>query len=129
MVNRRLNVEHVHAPDHVIHFAEPELGHELPHLLGHKEEEIDHVLWLPGEPLAQFRILSSNTYRTRIQMALAQHDASHCNQRRSGEPELLCSKERCDHDIAAGLKFAVGLYADATAQVVHQQNLLRLRET
>src|SRR5437016_3239903 len=107
MINRRLNVEHVHVPDHVIHFAEPKLGHELPHLLGHKEEEIDHVLGLAGELLAQFRILSSNTYRTRIQMALAQHDATHRNQRRGGEAELLCSKERCDYHVAASLKFAV----------------------
>ena len=119
MINRRLYIEHVHTPDHVIHFAEAELGHELPHLLGHKEEEIDHVLGLASELLAQFRILSSNTYRTRIQMALAQHDASHRNQRRRGEAELLCSKERCDHDIASSLKFAVRLYADAATQVVH----------
>ena len=50
------------------------------------------------------------------------------HQRRGGEAELLGAQQRGDHDVAAGLQLAVGLHADAAAQVVHHQHLLRFGE-
>ena len=50
-------VEHVDAADHLVHRAESHLGHVLPNLLREEEEEIDHVLRLALESLAQLRIL------------------------------------------------------------------------
>ncbi len=50
------------------------------------------------------------------------------DQRRGGEAELLGAQQRGDGHVAAGLQLAVGLHADAAAQVVHHQHLLRFGE-
>ena len=47
------------------------------------------------------------------------------DQRRGGEAELLGAEQRGDDDVAAGLQLAVGLHADAAAQIVQHQHLLR----
>ena len=47
------------------------------------------------------------------------------NERHCGEAVLLGAEQRSNHNIAAGLQFAVGLHADAAAQIVEQKNLLR----
>src|SRR5208283_5682580 len=57
MIDRRFDVEHVDAPDHLIHPTEAELGHVLPHLLRQKEEKVDDVLGLSLKALAQQGIL------------------------------------------------------------------------
>ncbi len=82
----------------------------------------------PWNLLAQHRILRGDAHRAGIQMAFAHHDAAHGDQRRGGETEFFRAQQRRDHYIAAGLQFAVGLHADAAAQIVHQQHLLRLGE-
>ena len=79
----------------------------------------------PGELLAQLRILRRDAHRTGVQMALAHHDAAHRDQRRGREAEFLGAQQRGDRHIAAGLQLAVGLHADAAAQIVHHQDLLR----
>ena len=61
-------------------------------------------------------------WQTRIMM---QPDATSAAR---GEAELLGAEQRGDRDVAAGLQLAVGLDADAAAQVVHHQHLLRLGE-
>ncbi len=98
------------------------------HLLGDEEEEIDDVLRLALELLAQLRILRGDAHRAGVQVALAHHDAAHRDQRRGGEAELLGAQQRGDDHIAAGLQLAVGLHADAAAQIVHHQHLLRFGE-
>ena len=128
MIDRRLDIEHVNPPDHVVYLAEAEVRHVLPHLFRDKEKEIDHVLGLAGEFLAQLRILRGDPDRTSIQMALAQHDATHRHQWCSSEAKFLGAEQCGDHHIAPRLKFAVGLHTDAAAQIVHQQNLLRFRQ-
>ena len=77
------------------------------------------------ELLAQRRILRGDAHRTGVQVALAHHDAAHGDQRRGGEAELLGAQQRGDGDVAAGLQLAVGLHADAAAQIVQHQHLLR----
>ena len=90
------------------------------------EKEIDHVLRLALELLAQLRVLRGHAHRAGVQMALAHHDAAHGNQRRGRESELLRAQQRGNRDVAAGLQFAVHLNAHAAAQIVHHQHLLRL---
>ncbi len=108
--------------------AEAQLRHVLAHLLGDEEEEIDDVLGRALELRAQRRILRGDAHRAGVQVALAHHDAAHGDQRRGGEAELLGAQQRGDGDVAAGLQLAVGLHADAAAQVVHHQHLLRFGE-
>ena len=44
------------------------------------------------------------------------------------KPNSSAPEQRGDHDVAAGLQLTVGLDADAAAQVVQHQHLLRLGE-
>ncbi len=62
VIHGRFHVEHVDAPDHLVHAAEAHLRHVLPHLLRQKEEEVDDVLGLPLKALAQHRILRGDAH-------------------------------------------------------------------
>ena len=44
------------------------------------------------------------------------------------KPNSSAPEQRGDGDVAAGLQLAVGLHADAAAQIVHHQHLLRFGE-
>src|ERR1051326_7335985 len=77
MLNSRLNVEHVDTTDHLVHGAEAELGHVLSHLLGEEEKEVDHLLGLPFELLAQSGVLSCNADGASVEVAFTHHDAAH----------------------------------------------------
>ena len=81
--------EAIHAADHFVYGAESELRHDLPQVFRDEEKEIDHVLGLAHELLAEFRVLRRHAHRTRIQVALAHHDAAHRNQRHRGKSEFL----------------------------------------
>ena len=124
----RAHVEQVRASDHFLERAEAQCRHDLPHFLGDEEEEIDHVLRLPGELAAQHGILRRDADRTRVEVALAHQDAAFDDQRRRGEAEFVRAQHRADGDVAAGLHLAVDLHGDAAAQAVQDQRLLRLRE-
>src|SRR3954469_387863 len=126
VIYRMIDVEHVHAPDHLIHGAESHLRHVLPDLLRDEEKEIDYVLRLPLELFAQLGILRRDAYRAGIQVALAHHDAAHGDQRSGSKSKFLRAEQRGYDHVAPGLQFAVGLYANAAAQIVEQKNLLRL---
>ena len=128
MVQGLARIEHIDAADHFVEGAEAELGHVLADLLGDEEKEIDDVLGLALELGAQGGVLGGDAHRAGVQMALAHHDAAHGDQRGGGEAEFLGAEQRGDGDIAAGLQLAVGLHADAPAQVVHHQHLLRFGE-
>ncbi len=121
-----LGVEQVGAADQLVEGADAQLRHDLAHFLGHEEEVVHHVLGLARELLAQHRILRRHTHRTGVQVALAHHDAALDHQRRGGEAEFIRAQQCADHDVAAGLHLAVGLHADAVAQAVEHQRLLRL---
>src|SRR6202041_1857610 len=45
-----------------------------------------------------------------------------------GKAKFLCAEKGGYDDVAAGLELAVGLHADARAQIVEQQNLLSFGE-
>ena len=106
----------------------PSSRHVFAHLLGDEEEEVDDVLRLPGKALAQHRVLRGDAHRAGIEVALAHHDAAHGDQRRGGKAELLGAQQRGDGHVAPGLQLAVGLHANAAAQIVQQQHLLRFRQ-
>ena len=57
MVDRLLLVEHLHLSDHPVDGAIAHRSHQPAHFLGNEEKEIDHVLGLAGEPLAQNGVL------------------------------------------------------------------------
>jgi hypothetical protein len=120
------HVEQVGAADQVVELADAQLGHDLAHFFGNEEEVVDDVLGLARELLAQQRVLRGHAHRTGVQVALAHHDAALDHQRRGGEAELVGAQQRADGDVAAGLHLAVGLHADAAAQAVEHQRLLRL---
>ena len=124
--DRLAHVEFVDLADHLAERAEAELRHQLAHFLGDEEEEVDHVLRLAGEALAQHRVLRGDADRAGVQMALAHHDAAGGDQRRGGEAELVGAEQRADHHVAAGAQAAVDLHGDAAAQTVQHQRLLRL---
>src|SRR6516165_6433548 len=96
------HVELVDPADHLGEFAEAELRHQLADFLSHKEEIIDDVLGLPGEALAQYRVLGRNPNRARIQVTLAHHHAAGGDQRCGRETKFVGTDQGRDHDIAAG---------------------------
>lgn len=106
----------------------PRLGEDLADFLGDELEEVDDVLGLAGEPVAQDGVLGGDADRAGVQVADAHHDAAGHDERRGRETELLGAQQCGDDDVAAGLQLAVGLYDDAVAQAVEQQGLLGLGE-
>ena len=125
MLDRAAHVEPVDLADHLVERAEAELRHQLAHFLGDEEEEVDDVLRLAGEVLAQHRVLRGDADRAGVQMALAHHDAAGGDQRRGGEAELVGAQQRADHHVAPGAQPAIDLHRDAAAQAVQHQRLLR----
>ena len=92
---------------------------------GDEAHEIDDVLGLAGEALAQLRVLRGHADRAGVQVADAHHDAAQRHQRRGGKAEFLGAQQRGDDHVAAGLQLAVGLHDDAAAQIVEHERLVR----
>ena len=106
----------------------PSSRHDLAQLLRDEAHEVDDVLGLALELLAQPRVLRRHAGRAGVEVADAHHDAARRDERRGREAELLGAEQRGDRDVAAGLQLAVGLDRDAAAQVVEHQRLVRLGE-
>ena len=81
-----------------------------------------------GETRAQNRVLRGDADRAGVQVALAHHDAAHGDEGHGGKAEFFRAKQRGDHHVAAGLQLAVSLHANAAAQIVQQQHLLRFSQ-
>ena len=126
MVDALLHVQQVRTADQIVEAADTQLRHDLAGFLGHEEEVVHHVLGLATELLAQHRILCGHPHRAGVQVALAHHDAAFDHQGRRGKTEFIGPQERTDHHVAAGLHLAISLHADAAAQTVEHQRLLRL---
>ncbi|AJX01694.1 hypothetical protein BM45_3124 [Burkholderia mallei] len=122
------HVEQIGAADQIVELRDAELRHDLARLLGDEEEVVDDVLGLTRELRAQHRVLRRDADRARVQMALAHHDAAFDDERRRREAEFVRAEQRADHDVAARLHLAVGLHANAPAQAVQHERLLRLGE-
>ena len=105
-----------------------EQGHVLARLARDHGQEVDHVLRLAGEELAQLGILGGDADRAGVLVAGAHHDAAEHNQGGGCEPELLGAEQRRDDHVAPGLELTVGLQPDAAAKAVQHQGLLGLRQ-
>ena len=114
--------------DQVIYRADAELGHQLAQVLGHEQEVADDLVRRTAEALAQHRVLRGNADGARVEMADAHHDAARRDQRGGRKAKLLGPKQRADQDVATGAQAAVNLQRHLTAQVVHDQHLVRLGE-
>ena len=123
-----IGLEQVDPADQILEARDAEAGHDLPRLLGDVEEEVDDVLGLALEALAQLGILGRDPDRARVQVAGAHHHAARRDQRRGREAHLVGAQERRDDDVAAGLQLPVGLHPDPRAQVVEHERLLGLGE-
>src|SRR5438270_43178 len=66
VVDRLGRLQQLDAADQLVEAADAEPRHQLPRLLGNEEEEVDDVLWCPGEALAQHRILRRDPDRARV---------------------------------------------------------------
>ena len=110
-----MRLERIDAADHVGDATEAELSHDLAQLLGDKHHEVDDVLGLAGEALAEHRVLRRNADRAGVEMANAHHHAARRHQRRGGETEFLGPEQSGNGDVAAGLELTVGLDADTAA--------------
>ena len=77
-----------------------------------KRHEVDDVLRVAGEALAQLRVLRGDAHRAGVEVAGAHHHAAQRDERRGGEAELLGAQQRADHHVAAGLELAVHLDRD-----------------
>ena len=128
VIDRRPEVQPIHAPDHLVYCSKPELGHVLPDFLRDEPEEVHDELGLPGEVLAQLRVLGGDAHRAGVQMADTHHHAARDDERRCREAEFPGAHQGRDDDVAPGLQLAVNLHHDAIAEPVQHEHLLRLGE-
>ena len=119
-------VEAVDTADHLVDGAEAHVGHDFAELLGDEEEVVDDVFGLSGEHFPEDRILGGDADGAGVEVAFAEHDAAHDDERGGGEAELLGAEEAGDGNVAPGLELAVSLDDDAAAEVVHDEDLLGL---
>ena len=123
-----VRLEEVRAPDEVIHRGVPQLGHVRPEVLREQEEEVHDVVLVAGELLPELWVLRGDPHGARVLVALAHHDAPHRHQRRGAQAPLLGAEQRGDEQVAPRLELSVRLQHRASAQVVGDERLLRLRE-
>ena len=118
-------VEHLHLPDHLGEGAEAHLRHDLAHLFGDEEEEVDHVLGLADEALAQHGILVATPtgqvlrWHLRIMMQPAAISGA-------VEKPNSSAPSSAPTTVTAGADAAVDLHRDAAAQPVGDQRLVGL---
>jgi hypothetical protein len=99
------------------------------HVLGDKTEIAHDLLGVADEmPLAQHVELGRNAGGAGIEVADAQELAAHRNHRRGAEAEAFRAEDGRLDDVQAGLEAAIRLQADALAQAVAAQCLVRFDE-
>ena len=126
VIDRLADVEDVGAADHLVEAAEAESRHVTAHVLGEEGHEVDHVLRLAGELLAQPLVLGGDADRAGVEVADPHHDAAGGDQGGGGETHVLGAEQAGHDDVSARLHLAVDLDGDAGAQPVADQRLLRL---
>ena len=122
------HVEALRLPHHVLEPPEPELRHQLAHLLRDEEEVVDDVLGLAGEERAEGRVLGRHPHRAGVEVALAHHDAAARDEGGGGEAELVGPEQRPDDHVPPGADPAVHLDRDAPPERVEDEGLVGLRE-
>ena len=126
VIDGLVRFQYIAATDHLVQSSETELCHDLTQLLRNETHEVDDILRLAAEILAQFRILCRHAGRAGVAVAYTHHDAPQGYQRSGRKTELLGTQQCGDRNVTAGLKLTVGFNGDPAAQVVQQQGLVRL---
>ena len=112
--------------DDVVETCVSHFGQILAHLAGKEGEIVYKIFIFSDEVLAQFGVLCGYAERTRVEVALAHHDASEHDECQRSEAELLGTEQRHEHNVAPGFELSVHLQAHLTAQSVFYQRLLCL---
>ena len=112
--------------DHLLDRAEAQLGHDVAQLLCHQIHEVDHVLGLAVEALAQLAVLRGDTHGAGVRLAVALHEAAKREQRGSAKVKDLGAEKRGHGHVATVHELAVCLQLHARAQAVLEQRLLGL---
>ena len=128
-VDVRFLFEEVREANQVLKLPDPEARHNLADFLSDEEEVVHDMTGVPVETLTEFRILSRDADRARVQVALTHHEAAFNDERSRRETELIGTEHRADHHVAARLDLAVHLDRHAVTEVVKHEGLLGLRET
>src|SRR5262245_10327458 len=89
MIEFGARAQAIGAADHFADAAEAERSHQFAYFLCHVEEEANHVFGFAHEFFTQDRVLCRHSHRAGVEVALAHHDASGCNERRGGKTKLL----------------------------------------
>ena len=122
-----LRVEQVGAADQVVERADAELRHDLARFLGDEEEVVDDVLGLALRTCARstgscVATPTGQVFRWHLRIMMQPSTTSGA----VAKPNSSAPSSAPIDDVAAGLHLAVGLHADAAAQAVQHQRLLRL---
>src|SRR5437660_8001652 len=115
MIDRFPDFETIDTANHLVHLAEPKLSHHLADFFSDEPHEIDRVLGLTHESLAQFRVLSRDAHRAGVEMTYPHEDAAERHERRSRKPKFLGAQQSRNHHIASGLELPIRLDNDARA--------------
>ncbi|KAH3688174.1 hypothetical protein WICPIJ_000816 [Wickerhamomyces pijperi] len=115
--------------NHLIDRSVTQLSHELSQIVDQVVEEVDHVFWRTFELLSQDWVLSGDTDRTRVQVALSHHDTTHRDQWDSGKGEAFGTQENSHSQVEGGSQLTVGLKNQVPSQVVQNQRLLSFTKT
>src|SRR5260221_2235321 len=121
-------LQEVSAPDNLIQAPYTQLCKQLADLPGHQSQEMNEELRCASKFSAQVFALRSNARGAGIQMALARHIATQCNQAGSAKAEFIGSQQSSDQDIAPGLQTAIDAHSHAPAQPIAYERLLRLSQ-
>ena len=128
VIDGSIDVEEIDPADQFIEGPDAERGHDFARFRRDKPHEIHAVFRLARESPSKLGVLRGNADRAGIQVTLAHHDAAQGDQRDGAESELLGPEQRGDDHVAAGAQLPVDLYADAVAQMVHDERLLGIGE-
>ena len=122
-------LEQLDPPDDLFDRPRAQPSQVIAHLLGDQEDVIDDMLGPPLELGAEILALGGDAGRAGVEVALPGHIAAERDEHARSESEFLCAEQRGDHDVAPAAQTAIGAQANALAQPVRHEHLLRLGET
>ena len=125
----RRRPEQVDAADRLAERSQPERAPACGGTSSATKSEVGHdLLGRPRELLAQLWTLRGDADRARVDVARAHHQAALGEEERSAEADLVGAEKRGDDHVPSRLEAAVDADADAAAQPVRDERLLRLGE-
>src|SRR6266851_6220463 len=129
-VERRLvpRLEKVRPSNDLLNRSSAQLRQVLADLFGDQEQVVDDVFRASGELRAKVFALGRDAGGACVEVALARHVAAKRDEDAGAESELFRAEQRRHDDVAAVAQATIGAQADALAQPVRDQDLLRLGE-